>query len=451
VNPNARASRSVWLAAASVGGLAALLGSITLGRKSLWFDEAFNAVLVTESWHGVADRIWRTEMSQSLYLVLLKLWALVTPNTEVWLRLPSLLVMALAAALVVPLGARLFDPMTGLLAGILMALNQFVVAWSQQARAYALVTLAVVVASLLLLRALNRGERINWALYAVAAAAAVYCHFYAGLVVVAHFVSMPFAPRRPTVRRMVETAVAIALMSSIALIFTATASRSQIGWLPAPLPALFDWILPAMSGHNVLFLLTAATGVAVLARRATRGDAADRFDAVLVTGWVTIPILLGLLVSIVQPMLMDRYLIVVTPGLALAAAVALVKLGRATRPVAVVVLTALVAISLVKIVDWYRSQIEDWRGAAAYVERERRPGDRVVVAPQWADLVFKYYAPSTPLTHSVDGRKTFLVLRPESGSCDETASTVAGLATATIVADRRFGDNLCVRLVEPRS
>jgi mannosyltransferase len=152
-------TRSPWLAAALVGALSAVLGAITLSHKSLWYDEAYNGVKVAGSWHGVFTAIGKTEMSQSAYLVLLKPWIAITTNNEVWLRLPSVIAAALAAALLVPLGARLFDRTTGIVAGILLATNELLVAWSQQARAYALVTFAVVLASLLFVRALDGRRR----------------------------------------------------------------------------------------------------------------------------------------------------------------------------------------------------------------------------------------------------------------------------------------------------
>ena len=188
-----RESRT-WLPALAVGLLSLALGAATLGRKSLWYDEAFDAVHVRNSWEHLGRLIRHTEMSQGAYLVGLKIWAAATPDSEVWLRAPSVVAAALAAALLVPLGTRLFDRTTGTLAGVFLATNAFVVQHAQEVRTYALVILAVVVASLAFVNALDDPRRRNWLLYAVAAALAVYCHFYAGFVIVAHIASLPFAP-----------------------------------------------------------------------------------------------------------------------------------------------------------------------------------------------------------------------------------------------------------------
>ena len=154
-----RDGSQVWPAAFAVGVLSLVLGAITLGDKALWFDEAFNARHVEDSWRNLALVIRSTEMSQGAYMAGLKLWTTVAPDSETWLRLPSVAFAALAAALLVPLGTRLFDGPTGIIAGVLLATNAFLVRHAQEARTYALVTLAVVVASLLFVRALDDPRR----------------------------------------------------------------------------------------------------------------------------------------------------------------------------------------------------------------------------------------------------------------------------------------------------
>ena len=260
-------------------------------------------------------------MSQSAYLVLLKPWVAITTNNEVWLRLPSVIAAALAAALLVPLGARLFDRTTGIVAGILLATNELLVTWSQQARAYALVTFAVVLASLLFVRALDDPRRRNWLLYAVAAAFAVYCRFWAGFAIVAHFTSMPFAPRRPLLRRVVEATVVFLALIAGAVYFTATAQRvRQLGGIGVPSMDLLRSVVTLTSGHNVGLQLIALGGLVVLVFQTGAGHAGGgvahrpgrRLDCVADRALVSR--------SEYQPILVPRYAIVITPALALAGA-----------------------------------------------------------------------------------------------------------------------------------
>ena len=265
---------SSWAAPVGVGLLSLVLGLITLDRKSLWYDEAFNGEHIKSSWHDLVLLVSHTEMSQGAYLVLLKAWATVTVNNTLWLRLPSVAAAALAAALLVPLGTRLFDRTTGAAAGVLLATNELLLRWSQQARTYALVTLAVVVATFLFVRALDDPRRRNWLLYAVVAAFAVYCHFWAGFVIVAHFASVPFAPKRPPRRRVVEAAVVFLVLIGPALFFTVHAARSQLEWIPDPSIHVLRNLVTVTSGHNLALVVATIGGLAVLVYQA--GPARER-------------------------------------------------------------------------------------------------------------------------------------------------------------------------------
>ena len=440
---------SSWRPALLVGALSAALGVTTLGRKSLWFDEAFDAQRVKGSWHSLFHVIGQTEMSQAAYLVVLKPWVALTSGSEVWLRLPSVIFAAVAAALLVPLGARLLDRTTGIVAGVLLATNQFVVSHAQEARTYALVTLAVVVTSYLFVVALDDPSRRRWLAYAVVAALSVYCHFYAGFVIAGQLAMLPFVPNRPPLRRVLEAAVVFGLLVTPALLFTATASRTQVGWIPSPSLAVLRWVTEAISGRSPAFMLAAAAGLAILVHRLATGTATARWQPALIGTWAVFPLVLGALVSIVQPILWPQYAIVTTPALALAAAVTVSTLYRARRAVGAIALLIVVGLAGYRIAHWYRSVPEDWRGATAYVARERRPGDAVLVAPPWAIDAFRYYDRATPLASTLSTGKTFVLV---FGSFDDPAQVVTdvfGKTQLRLAHEASFGPRVVVRVLEP--
>ena len=413
-----------WVAAAFVGGVSIVLGVVTLGSKSLWFDEAFDAELVKRPWSSTFSGIVHAEMSQALYLVLLKAWAEVTPTSEVWIRLPSVVFAALAAALLVPVGARLFDLPTGALAGVLLATNEMIVSWSQQSRTYTLTTLAVVGSTLLFLHALDAPTRGRWLVYGVGLCRLpCTATFYAGFVVVAQFAAIPFAPRRPPRRRVIEAGGLVVVASIGAVTFSATASRSQYGWFGRPSIQVMHHVLDATIGHNDLFAVAVVFGLVLLTYRATAIGGRATFQLALVGGLIVLPIVLARLASLNHPIIQERYMIVICPGLALAAAAFGIAVLRAPRPIAaagIVGLVAIVVVSATQIGDWYRSTPEDWRGAVAYVHRVEKPGDSVYVAPMLAIDAFRYYddarlAYDADRPHLCD-RAPEQVLRPGRGT-----------------------------------
>ncbi len=447
-----RESRS-WLPALGVGLLSVALGAATLGRKSLWYDEAFDAVHVRNSWEHLGRLIRNTEMSQGAYLVGLKIWAAATPDSEVWLRAPAVVAAALAAALLVPLGTRLFDRTTGTLAGVFLATNAFVVQHAQEVRTYAIVILAVVVASLAFVYALDNPRRRNWLLYAIAAAIAVYCHFYAGFVIVAHMASLPLAPSRPPLRRVIEAAIVFIVLIVPALYFVVHGSRVGLQWIADPSPRFVADSLKTVVGKNGVLALAAAVGLGLLAYRTAMGTSRDRWRLALIGFWCLLPVVLGVLVSQIQNILTPQYLLVIAPALALAAAVPIAAAlhgGRVPAAVGVAAIVALVAISGYRIARWYDEPREDWRSAAAYVAREARAGDAVVVTPYFSRIAYSYYDPDRPIEQIARRHRTLIVFYGGS-EAEHLASSreITGGTTGHIGPEKPFGGGLAVGIYEP--
>lgn len=113
-----------------------------------------------------------------------------------------------------------------------------------------------------------------------------------------------------------EPAVRAEAPTSPAVYFVTTATRKQLNWIPAATPARVIHVVERDTGSNLALAVAVVAGVVVPAARAARGR------VVLVAGWCVLPVALGVLVSQVQRILTDGYLVVITPGLALAASAA---------------------------------------------------------------------------------------------------------------------------------
>ena len=160
------------------------LGLFQLAQPSLWIDEAATARAVRFSFEQLsAQHHW-------IYYSLMKPWTSVAGLGEFALRLPSVVAAALACALLVPLGNRLLGRPVGSLAGLLLALNPFVVQWSQQARSYSMVMLVAIVATAALVYLRSTIGRRAWALYALSAVTLLVLQpLCAGLMLAVHVVA----------------------------------------------------------------------------------------------------------------------------------------------------------------------------------------------------------------------------------------------------------------------
>jgi uncharacterized membrane protein len=78
------------------------------------------------------------------------------------------------------------SPLVGWMAMALIAVSPIHVLYAQEAREYTLWTVAILLSSVLLLRAIRLNTKVSWGMYAVTVALGLYSHMLSGLVFVGH-------------------------------------------------------------------------------------------------------------------------------------------------------------------------------------------------------------------------------------------------------------------------
>jgi hypothetical protein len=168
--------RSVLLCAAAIVAGAFLLRAYRIGVEELWLDEAFSFGDVTAAgWPGGI----RLRFVPPLYPLCLRGWMAVAGDSEAGLRLLSALCGTLFVAGTMWAGGELFDRRVALWGGLWAALSPIGIYYSQEARAYALLTALLLLTHVLVWRAIRTNTWGRWALVSVAAAAALYTHYLA--------------------------------------------------------------------------------------------------------------------------------------------------------------------------------------------------------------------------------------------------------------------------------
>ena len=427
---------AVALDAAVVAGISLVLGLIRLGKPSLWLDESFTAIgnpitTFTGGYH------W-------LYYSLEWPWRQVAGQSEWALRFPSVLGSMLACALLVVLGHRLVERWAALVAGILLATSPFFVKWSQQARGYTLLVAVGLLATLALLRALERGTRGAWALYGLAFSAVIVWHPVGGLLLA--------PPHAVLIGQRRERAFPHALLAGVVVMVLGVPWAAQIAlrstgadvamnWLKFPTAGVAARTFLDVSGAAGVGVLLALAGLWLLRRRG------ERDLAIWLGSWAFAPFVLALVVSLVRPVYLDRYLLVAAPAFALLGAVALVRMSVRWRAVAV---AAVVVASSVGLVRWYGTgdhgnwRGEDWRDAVATVDAQRGAA-ALVVAPWSASPAATYYG-AKPVSAST-ARSIWVLVWSEDGSDLTAAQRLgAGLAGHRLVRTLGFGKRLRAEL-----
>jgi hypothetical protein len=135
---------------------------IHLEGRDLWYDEAFAVLYASMSPErmiygtvGPMQGAGAADVHPLLYYSLLHSWMALAGRSPLAVRFLSVALGMVTVALLVRMAAWSFDRRTGLVVGLLAATNPFHVAYSQEARMYALLGLAAVAAAWGLLRALG--------------------------------------------------------------------------------------------------------------------------------------------------------------------------------------------------------------------------------------------------------------------------------------------------------
>jgi mannosyltransferase len=396
----------------------------------------------------VVSTIVHDEPAQAGQLLLLRL-ATSVGSDERTIRAPSAIAVALAAGLLVILGTLLLGRVGGLVAGIALAVDARVFEVSREARPYALGILGIVVATLLLFVALERGGGWRWVPYALAAAALPLLHPLAASVLAAHGAALIARRDRADLRP-----------AGIALVAGTAVASCLLAWMAADRfdePADVGTLdladlgkgLADAGGWNLVLGLAAVAGLVALFRPGQ--DAAPaRWVGVLVATLIAAPIVVTLLAAAALPVHVGG-LVLCSPGVALAAGAAAPLLSPTRGLVAAGVAVLLFASAVTIAVRLSAPVDEDWRALAAAVKRVRGPKESVIVLPEGSKVAFAYYAPYLKTIRFARGDGAWIAVRASTaqGAIEASRPSVSTPRYALLRQFRYGGDLRLQHWVRP--
>lgn len=389
-----------------------------LGSKSLWLDEAFSLWMARQP---VAEMVaWsvRIDHHPPLYYMLLRVWLMFWGDEIGAARALSALLSTLTLPVYFIAGVRLVGRRTALWATLLLVVAPFHLRYAQEARMYALLTLAVAGLLFCLGTVLQApGRRWAWWGLAICQAVAMLTHNTATVLVPLAlngavlglwwavrrgWIGEDPAPARAGFLRSWLTAQAAALLlwSPWAWAFVRQAQVVDAHfWIDAPtwvsvwgtvqsltLAHLPVW-LPWAGWWPLLLLVPAGIGAWRWGRRAAQPW--------LLGTLVLLPPLVELAVSLRRPIFSDRTLIWTTlPLLWLVAHGLLPQAARwsVRRTVHFAPLAAVVLASSLAVYGYFAEfRKEPWDVVAATVAAQAAPGDLILFNASWVQLPFDTY------------------------------------------------------------
>jgi len=358
--------RLSWLAWLIPSLLMAVLGGWRVGRPGLWGDELATWGMTRARWSDMPGLLGERDAVLGPYYLLMHGWTSLAGDSDVVLRLPSVLAMTGAAALIAMLGSRLADRRVGLLSGLLFAVLPTSSRYAQEARPYALATFATVLATLLLTRALDRPSSARLAAYTGAVALLGATHAIALALVAAHG-SAVILTRRDVARQWV-VAAGIGGLPGVALLWSAHRQTGQIAWIELAEPA-------ALLDHpqrlfSVALLAGAVLILAVLCLSL-------RPPAAVYTCWALVPSGCIFAAGMITSLWTARYLLFTIPAWVL---LACTTLGRVTvaRGMAVVMFITVFAGPAHLQLREPDGHGQGTRDIAALLTQQAEPGDGIV-------------------------------------------------------------------------
>jgi len=361
----------------------------SLGSKPFWFDECFSAEIARISWGNFLHLLWWREANMSFYYLLLRLW-MYFGQSPFFIRTLSVLIGAATVPPVYWVGRQLYDRRTAWVAAVLFTFNAYSVRYSQEARSYALFVLLATLSSGFLVATLRHPVPRNRIAYVVVSILAVYAHFYALLLIAAHWLALRRFGGDPTeapaASRLMRTWKPIGIAVLPLLIFVAKTGAGPLRWIQRPtFDDLFRFCENLSGGTSwplpLIYAVASLAAVAAVGRGLwQRGQIWETWRVQFLGMWLAFPVLLTILLSFARPVFLARYMIFCLPALVILVAAGLVRVRRST--VLVPVLVGILLLSCRGILFVYGHDFDterDASGAATnFILDHSQRGDAIV-------------------------------------------------------------------------
>jgi len=400
--------------------LTLVLGFYQVGRPELWRDELSSWSFGTRPLSSLIATARHTGATQLAYYLVLHVWIMAFGASVDAMRSLSVLAMAAAAACVAAVGRRLAGDRAGLLSGLVFALVPSVSRFAQEVRFYSLEVLVAMLATLLLLRALDRPSARRWLAYAACLALLGYVDLVALSVIAGHaaWVALRWWQDRDHRPLWFAGAAAAGLAACLPLVVLGSAQAAdQVKWISRP---GLDLAAFSMFGRNLFYSTSVAAALIVLALLAW---AVAWQQAAFMTAVAVLPVAVVWLASQgPYSYFFPRYLLLTVGAWAILAGIVLSRLDLKVAVAGLAVVAILGAgdqqvIRAPGAHDWTTYPVgrggsyQGYAQAAQVVARQARPGDGIVYqsqagAQRWLMIGYglQYYLardlpPGTPAPH----------------------------------------------------
>lgn len=381
---------------------------IGITKASIWHDEGFTAMLAGRDWLAIWQGSAR-DVHPPLYYELLHGWSLIFGNSVLALRSLS----AVCGVLVVALGYKITLKISknfplALLAFLFLALNPFLVRYSQEARMYGVLGVFLLIAMYGLIMVLENTKDIRgYLLYIVGITAGLYTHYFTALVVISfwlYVILIYFRSKKTRIsllsdwRWWVANVLALVLFLPWLPSMIKQFTRAQgLGWLPKASIFTFNdtfWqFFTFTDAHRIwqpVYWLVPLLIVAMIIFVSFKDKTKQRFSLLLIL-FTFVPIAMAIAVSFIKPIFHERYFVFSAIGLCILLAFTVAYLTQINKYLGVALAVLVVLAQLIGLRN-VNSQANHQMGQVIQkLNSNYMPGDTIISGELYTYFDGSYY------------------------------------------------------------
>lgn len=395
--------------------IAAFLRFFNLGTESFWFDEIYTVHLVSQDSQAFFQEVLTngSVTRNAFYYFLVYFWVSPFEMSEVSIRSFSVITGVISIGMIYLVGKELFGTRIGLISAFFMAIAEFQIQYSQDARSYSLFALMTLISMYCYIIASKNNNFWSWLSISVVNVLLFFTHSYAIFIIFAQYVHFFYFIR--THRNAVvswgiaQLPLLIFIIPSLLPILinngTANGFEGGLAWITTPsitelIKTIIAYIIPRQHEHSWNFVwLKTIIGLLIFVigaffftyKKLEISQIKDLIsqnslfninnELFLVLSWFAFPLLIPFAFSlIITPLFVDRYTICAAPAFYILMAFVISRIGQKIPEFISII--ALLIIIVPGLQDYYTAHTnEEWREAALFVRENSTKNDIVLFTP----------------------------------------------------------------------
>jgi uncharacterized membrane protein len=389
-----------------LSGLVRLIG---IAKESYWVDEILT-VRQGQTTLSTLDLYLKGEMHMPLYIFLLWGWIHIFGTSEVATRIVSAIFGVLCVYVIFLLARRMFTEKVGIYSALLLALSPLAVYYSTEARLYSMFMLLVLLSFYFFISYLELNKRKYLIWYIIINILMLYTDIFAFVVLGIHALWIIFKNRtylkQIFIALIISIATLIPIITNILLQYS-NFDKSDKSWLvPAmdklllmlihyagSIILLILWVLVIIFGlfcyknksFNMLNICIFNKTKKTLKKQTTKTDS----NLFILAIWLIIPIVAVYVLSIIQPLFNERYLLFTLPAYILLVVFFISQFKLKYQNIILILIIILSMYTL--IIQYKTTNKDDWKNTAQFLKDNVKNDDYLLITPYYHQESLTYY------------------------------------------------------------